>query len=153
MAIGVGIIGAGGIALANHIPGFALCPDTKVVALCDASREALEKARAQVEHFQKQDLPHFSRWLHSRFGTLLTELRETSQRVQDLQLLLIEVENEIFKAGACEAHNCGSNNYLIFVDLQKDNINVFHIEDSGKKHYFENGEIKLPAKFAEDLNG
>ena len=34
--IGIGIVGSGGIALANHIPGFALCPDTKVVALCDA---------------------------------------------------------------------------------------------------------------------
>ena len=44
--IGIGIVGSGGIALANHIPGFALCPDTKVVALCDASREALEKAKA-----------------------------------------------------------------------------------------------------------
>jgi predicted dehydrogenase len=46
--IGIGIIGSGGIALANHIPGFALCPDTKVVALCDASKEALEKAKAQT---------------------------------------------------------------------------------------------------------
>jgi predicted dehydrogenase len=46
--IGIGIVGSGGIALANHIPGFALCPDTKVVALCDASKEALEKAKAQT---------------------------------------------------------------------------------------------------------
>ena len=46
--IGIGIIGAGGIALANHIPGFALCPDTKVVALCDASREALDRAQKQT---------------------------------------------------------------------------------------------------------
>ena len=35
--IGVAIIGSGGIALANHLPGFALCPDTKVVALCDSN--------------------------------------------------------------------------------------------------------------------
>src|SRR5437660_12604648 len=46
--IGVGIIGTGGIALADHVPGFALCPDTKVVALCDASHEALERAKAQT---------------------------------------------------------------------------------------------------------
>ncbi|HEV8606338.1 MAG TPA: Gfo/Idh/MocA family oxidoreductase [Tepidisphaeraceae bacterium] len=46
--IGIGIIGSGGIALANHIPGFALCPDTKVVALCDASREALDRASKQT---------------------------------------------------------------------------------------------------------
>jgi len=43
----VGIIGSGGIALANHLPGFALCPDTKVVALCDANPAVLEKASKQ----------------------------------------------------------------------------------------------------------
>src|SRR5688572_18635892 len=42
--IGVAIIGSGGIALQNHLPGFALCPDTKVVALCDSNPATLEKA-------------------------------------------------------------------------------------------------------------
>ncbi len=65
----------------------------------------------------------------------------------------IEIDGDIFKASGCEAHNCGPNNYFMFVDLKNDNINVFHIEDSGTKHYFENGEIKLPAHFAEDLTG
>ncbi len=48
MPIGIGIIGSGGIALANHIPGFATCPDTKVVALCDADKGALERATKQT---------------------------------------------------------------------------------------------------------
>lgn len=43
--IGVAIIGCGGITLQNHIPGLALCPDVKVVALCDANLEVLERAR------------------------------------------------------------------------------------------------------------
>src|SRR4051794_9412776 len=46
--IGVAIIGSGGIALANHLPGFALCPDTKVVALCDSNPETLAKASQQT---------------------------------------------------------------------------------------------------------
>src|SRR5688572_11848385 len=46
--IGVGIIGAGGIALANHLPGFAHCPDTKVVALCDANPQVLEEAKKKT---------------------------------------------------------------------------------------------------------
>ena len=46
--IGVGIIGSGQIALANHLPGFALCPDTKVVALCDSNPAVLEKASRQT---------------------------------------------------------------------------------------------------------
>ena len=46
--IGVAIIGCGQIALANHLPGLALCPDTKVVALCDSNPALLEKAGRQT---------------------------------------------------------------------------------------------------------
>lgn len=46
--IGVAVIGSGQISLANHLPGFALCPDTKVVALCDSNPEVLEKAGRQT---------------------------------------------------------------------------------------------------------
>jgi len=42
--IGVGIIGCGGIALQNHLPGLKLCPDTRLVGLCDNSAEVLERA-------------------------------------------------------------------------------------------------------------
>jgi len=46
--IGVGIIGTGRIALANHIPGFGFCPDTKVVALCDSDPAVLINASRQT---------------------------------------------------------------------------------------------------------
>jgi predicted dehydrogenase len=42
--IGVGIIGSGKIALANHLPGLSLCPEAKVVALCDANAQTLKEA-------------------------------------------------------------------------------------------------------------
>ncbi len=42
------IIGCGGIALQNHLPGLALCPDVKVAALCDADAATLERARQQT---------------------------------------------------------------------------------------------------------
>lgn len=42
------MIGTGKIALANHLPGFALCPETKVVALCDSNKEVLENASRQT---------------------------------------------------------------------------------------------------------
>jgi len=63
----------------------------------------------------------------------------------------VEIENDIAMTGGCEAHNCGSNHYLLFVDLKNDDINVYHVEDSGTKHYYERGEIKLPKKFADEL--
>ncbi|MBP9664907.1 MAG: hypothetical protein KBD94_09805 [Pyrinomonadaceae bacterium] len=57
----------------------------------------------------------------------------------------IKITDGIFKASACEAHNCGPNTYFIFVDLKKNNINVYHIEDDVTKDYFESGKIELPA--------
>lgn len=61
----------------------------------------------------------------------------------------IEIRNGIFKASACEAHNCGSNTYFIFVDISDNNINVYHIEDGDTKDYFESGKIDLPSGFLE----
>jgi len=43
----VAIIGCGGITLQNHLPGLAMCPDTRVTALCDSDPAVLERARAQ----------------------------------------------------------------------------------------------------------
>jgi predicted dehydrogenase len=43
------IIGCGGITLQNHLPGLALCPDTRVVALCDSDPVTLERARQQTQ--------------------------------------------------------------------------------------------------------
>ncbi len=42
------IIGCGGIALQNHLPGLALCPEVAVTALCDADAATLERARQQT---------------------------------------------------------------------------------------------------------
>lgn len=47
--IGVAIVGCGGITLQNHLPGLALCPETRVVALCDPNPEALQRARQLVQ--------------------------------------------------------------------------------------------------------
>ena len=46
--IGVAMIGCGGIALQNHLPGFALCPQAQVVALCDTSPAVLDRAKSQT---------------------------------------------------------------------------------------------------------
>jgi predicted dehydrogenase len=43
--LNIGIIGCGAIALQNHLPGLALCPDVKVTACCDADPATLERAR------------------------------------------------------------------------------------------------------------
>ena len=46
--IGVGIVGCGGIVLQNHVPGLALCPEAKLVALCDTDAGVLARAGQQT---------------------------------------------------------------------------------------------------------
>jgi predicted dehydrogenase len=48
MTLNLAIIGCGSIALQNHLPGLALCPDVKVVALCDADGGTLARACQQT---------------------------------------------------------------------------------------------------------
>jgi predicted dehydrogenase len=42
------LVGCGGITRQNHLPGLALCPDTRVVALCDTHAATLERARQEM---------------------------------------------------------------------------------------------------------
>src|SRR5882724_8760425 len=42
--IGIGIIGSGQVALQNHLPGVALRADARVIALCDANPQTVQKA-------------------------------------------------------------------------------------------------------------
>ena len=62
----------------------------------------------------------------------------------------IEISGKVLKTSGCEQHNCGPNMYVMFIDLDKDNINVYH---TGDRHdsYFEKGKITLPPKFAADV--
>lgn len=46
--LNIAIIGCGGITLQNHLPGLALCPNVKVMALCDSDAASLERARQQT---------------------------------------------------------------------------------------------------------
>src|SRR3954454_14246862 len=46
--LGIAIVGCGGVTLQNHLPGLALCPDTRVVALCDPNQQTLERAAREA---------------------------------------------------------------------------------------------------------
>lgn len=46
--LGIAIVGCGGITLQNHLPGLALCADTKVTALCDSNPATLEAASRET---------------------------------------------------------------------------------------------------------
>lgn len=44
----VGLVGLGGIARSQHIPGYALCENVEIAALCDVNQVALEALGAQL---------------------------------------------------------------------------------------------------------
>jgi predicted dehydrogenase len=48
MKIRIALIGTGGIALANHLPGFRLLPQAELVALCDANPAVLQRASQET---------------------------------------------------------------------------------------------------------
>ena len=60
----------------------------------------LDKAREQLDRFHKENLPNFTRWVNNQFGSLLTEIRETTRRLSELQELFMDVETEVLLSGA-----------------------------------------------------
>jgi len=69
----------------------------------EKARRDLEQARQQLDQYQQKDLPEFSLWLNSHFGALLTELRETSQKLAVEDALVMEVQTEVMFNGGSEA--------------------------------------------------
>ncbi|MCC7401882.1 MAG: hypothetical protein IT214_10410 [Chitinophagaceae bacterium] len=51
----------------------------------------------------------------------------------------IEIKNNIFKASACEAHNCDATNFIIFVDLSTNTLYAGIKEEGQIKKYAERG--------------
>jgi hypothetical protein len=56
----------------------------------------LDQARQDLDQFEKQDKPAYSRWINRQLGALITELRETTQKVQASRELLFEIESEAY---------------------------------------------------------
>ena len=54
----------------------------------------LEQARQDLDQFERQDKPAYNRWINRQLGALITELRETTQKVQASRQLLFEIESE-----------------------------------------------------------
>ena len=64
----------------------------------------------------------------------------------------ITADGDVLMMTGCEPHNCGPNQYVIFIDTAKDNINVVHIKNGVAKDYKEKGDITLPKQFADELS-
>ncbi len=63
----------------------------------------LDHSRRVLDQFHQQDQPQFSRWLNSRFGTLLTELRELNLKMAADDAIVFMVQNEVMFGGGSHA--------------------------------------------------
>lgn len=64
----------------------------------------------------------------------------------------IKADGDVLMMSGCEPHNCGANQYVMFIDTARDNINVVHIKNGVVKDYKEKGDIPLPKQFADELS-
>lgn len=62
----------------------------------------------------------------------------------------VVLEDDVLSATGCEEHNCGANQYILQVDLQNDNINVYHVGNN-LKSYQEKGPVTLPPGLAKEF--
>lgn len=94
----------------------------------------------------------------------LFEKEEFAQRLQSLDRFNYEallknyntetpvtiVDNVVHMSG-CRQHECPASAYDFFIDLDNDNINIFHFRSNMLRVYQEKGFIELPPAFAKEL--
>ena len=94
----------------------------------------------------------------------LFEKDQLAERLQGLERFNYEIflefwntetpmvmENSVVHMSGCKAHDCPSSAYDIFIDLENDNINVFHFRNNMMRIYAEKGWIELPEGFAREM--
>lgn len=63
----------------------------------------------------------------------------------------VVIVNNIAHMSGCKQHDCPSNAYDFFIDLDNDNINIYHFRSNMLRVYQEKGWIDLPPEFAEEM--
>jgi len=62
--------------------------------------DKLEKARAEWRRFEREDQPAFQRWKAATLGPLMSRLREVEALVRQKEMLVQEVELEMYLSGS-----------------------------------------------------
>lgn len=63
----------------------------------------------------------------------------------------IVIADGIVHMSGCRAHDCPSSAYDFFIDLENDNINIYHFRGNMLRIYHEKGWIELPMAFADEM--
>lgn len=63
----------------------------------------------------------------------------------------VQIADNIVHMSGFKEHDCLSNAYDFFIDLEHDNINVYHFRSNMLRIYQEKGRIDLPEEFAGEM--
>jgi hypothetical protein len=63
----------------------------------------------------------------------------------------ITIENNVVHMSGCKQHACPESAYDFFMDLDNDNINIYHFRSNTLRIYAEKGRIELPPGYAEEM--
>lgn len=63
----------------------------------------------------------------------------------------VRIVDNIVHMSGCKQHDCPSNAYDFFIDLEQDNIMVYHFRSNMLRIYQEKGWIDLPEEFASEM--
>ena len=93
--------------LANHCRALVQVDGTdirkKIKKDYEKALRDLNHSRRLLDQFHQTDLPQFTRWLNTRFGALLTELRELNLKMAADDAIVFMVENEFMFGGGSYA--------------------------------------------------
>lgn len=121
--------------------------DESAVPIEDTSLMALKEfAGAYPSDVNLLDQPELKERLKSLLGDEYTNFRKYWETETP-----VELEKNILVTTGCEQHNCAANQFVLQIDLNHNNINVFHFGQGGIQSYLENGPITLPPGLAKEF--
>ena len=123
-------------------------PAPKVVYTGGGVKQLKELAGRRVREIELWD----SKDIDTRLGKLMGGDDYAAMKNAWLVESPIAAEGDILMMAGCAQDNCAGNQYVMFVDVAKDNFNVQHFKDGKPKVYKEKGDIVLPEKFVSELD-
>ena len=97
---------------------------------------------AEVDFFQDENLS-------MRLAELLQDDYEDMKKYWNVETPIVIEDNILYTTG-CEQHNCPANQFILIIDLEKDNINVFRLGETSME-YEEKGTIRLPNEIEKEF--
>ncbi len=77
----------------------------KAATECQRALTKLEKAKAEWKRFQQEDVATYARWTATTFGALFTRQRELEAALHAKEMLIDEVEEEMYCSGTRSYHS------------------------------------------------